>query len=109
MPYQTQRGEVVSVPWVGMLVFLLAAGVFVWWMLSSGASSASNSGQSSSAVGQQPGLEAQAVTAPVGADGKQTLDLVVNGNTRSYEPRVVKVKQGVPVRFNLSSKGADPG
>ena len=54
-------------------------------------------------------LQAQAVTAPVGADGVQTLDLVVNGTTMSYKPGVIQVKQGVPVRFNLSVEGRDPG
>lgn len=54
-------------------------------------------------------LQAQAVTAPVGPDGVQTLDLVVNGTTMSYKPSVIQVKQGVPVRFNLSVEGRDPG
>ncbi|MGI8588398.1 MAG: hypothetical protein ACR2M0_12050 [Chloroflexia bacterium] len=54
-------------------------------------------------------LLAQAVTAPLGVDGVQTLDLVVDGSTISYKPSVIKVKQGVPVRFNLSTEGPDPG
>ena len=40
---------------------------------------------------------------------RQTLDLVVNGTTMSYKPSVIQVKQGVPVRFNLSVEGRDPG
>jgi hypothetical protein len=54
-------------------------------------------------------LEAKAVTAPIDAQGRQTLDFVVNGTTRGYSPNVIKVKQGVPVHFNLSTAGADPG
>jgi plastocyanin len=54
-------------------------------------------------------LQAQAVPAPVGPDGVQTLDLVVNGTTMSYKPSVIQVKQGLPVRFNLSVEGRDPG
>jgi plastocyanin len=54
-------------------------------------------------------LEAQAVTVPIGADGKQTLDLLVNGDTMSYEPKIIRVKAGVPVHFNLGTKGRDPG
>jgi plastocyanin len=54
-------------------------------------------------------LQAQAVTVPVGPDGVQTLDLVVNGTTMSYKPSVIQVKQGLPVRFNLSVEGRDPG
>jgi hypothetical protein len=56
-----------------------------------------------------PALATQAVQAPVGSDGVQTLDVVVNGDTMSYRPRVIRVKQGVPVRFNLSTEGRDPG
>jgi len=54
-------------------------------------------------------LEPQAAIAPLGPDGVQTLDLVVNGDTMSYRPAVIKVKAGVPVRFNLSIEGRDPG
>lgn len=53
------------------------------------------------------GTLAQAVAAPV-VDGVQTLDVLLNGDTFQYEPKTIKVKQGVPVRFNLSVKG-DPG
>ncbi len=54
-------------------------------------------------------LKSEAVAASIGSDGKQTLDLVVNGDTRGYKPNVIKVKQGVPVHFNLSVEGQDPG
>ncbi len=45
----------------------------------------------------------------MGADGKQTLDVVLNSATFQYEPKVVKVKQGAPVQFNLSVINGDPG
>ncbi len=51
---------------------------------------------------------AQAIPAVIGTDGVQTLNVLVNGDTFQYEPKVIKVKQGVPVHFNLSVKG-DPG
>ena len=55
-------------------------------------------------------LEAQAVAVPVAADGKQTLDLTIYGDTMSYAPNAIKVKKGVPVRFNLNiGPGRDPG
>lgn len=70
-----------------------------------------NSGSASSEVSApaDPALIAQAVTAPLGPDGVQTLSLVVNGDTMSYTPRAIKVKRGVPVRFNLNVEGRDPG
>jgi hypothetical protein len=49
------------------------------------------------------------VVAPVGADGVQTLDLVIDGDTFTYQPSVIQVKQGVPVRLNLKTSGRDPG
>src|SRR5207249_8094787 len=65
---------------------------------SSDLSSGNSSGRSTTGGGGQSELAAQldsqAVVAPVAADGKQTLDLVVNGNTRGYKPGVIKVKQG---------------
>ncbi|HVF99147.1 MAG TPA: cupredoxin domain-containing protein [Chloroflexia bacterium] len=54
-------------------------------------------------------LEAKAVTVPVTSDGKQNVDLTVIGDTMSYKPRVLKVKKGVPVHFNISVQGRDPG
>jgi len=54
-------------------------------------------------------LESQAVAARLAPDGRQTLDVVVNGDSRSYQPYAIKVKQGVPVHFKLSVEGADPG
>ena len=68
----------------------------------------SNAGAGRSAAAVSAGTLAQAVPAVVGADGVQTLNVLLNGDTFQYEPKVIKVKQGVPVRFNLSVKG-DPG
>jgi hypothetical protein len=56
-----------------------------------------------------PQLAAKAVTAPLDANGVQTLDLVVNGDTMSYRPSVIKVKQNVPVQLTLRVEGRDPG
>jgi hypothetical protein len=53
-------------------------------------------------------LQAKAVTVPL-KDGRQTLDVLVNGSTMSYTPGVIQVKRGVPVRLNLAITGADPG
>jgi curved DNA-binding protein CbpA len=111
--YQQRRGPGAGL-WVGVGAVVLLALVGVWML---GATSTSGqggvSGGSSSTGGGQSDLQARleprAVVAPVGADGKQTLDLVVNGDTRGYKPSVIKVKQGVPVHFNLSMEGADPG
>jgi hypothetical protein len=53
-------------------------------------------------------LQAKAVPVPL-KDGRQTLDLLVNGTTMSYSPGVIQVKRGMPVRLNLQITGADPG
>ncbi len=58
---------------------------------------------------QQAQLEAQAVTVPVGADGKQTVGIVLEADKFQYNPKVIKVKQGVPVHFDLSVTSGDPG
>jgi plastocyanin domain-containing protein len=49
------------------------------------------------------------VVATLAADGVQTADLVVDGDTFSYQPSTIQVKQGVPVRLNLRTTGRDPG
>jgi plastocyanin domain-containing protein len=54
-------------------------------------------------------LDAQAVSAVVGAEGVQTLDFVVNGDNMAYRPNVVKVRKDVPMRLNISTEGRDPG
>jgi plastocyanin len=92
------------ISWVGVLaavvtVVMLAA----WWLVSQGG------GSVTPATANPSQLEAQAVVAPIGDDGKQTLDFVVNGYTRSYEPKAIKVKKGIPVHFNVSHKGPDAG
>jgi hypothetical protein len=92
------------------LVGVLAAVVVIvmlagWWIVSQGGSQVAT-GNGSLA---DPQLEAQAVVATIAADGKQTLDFVVNGYTQSYEPKAIKVKKGVPVHFDVTLKGPDPG
>jgi plastocyanin len=57
----------------------------------------------------QAQLEQQAVPAQLGADGKQTADVVLNSATFQYEPKVIKVRQGLPVHFALTVKNGDPG
>ena len=114
-----EQSRVISIPWAGAVATILLLCALGWWTLSAASSSAIGRSPTGSADGSAGGasaysqaaaqLEAQAVVAPMGADGKQTLDLVVNGDVRSYEPQVIKVKLGVPVRFNLSTKGRDPG
>lgn len=54
-------------------------------------------------------IEAQAVVAPIAADGRQTLDFIVNGYTASYEPKAIKVRRGIPVHFNVMLNGPNPG
>ncbi len=104
---QAQQNRVISVSWVGGLAILVTVCALGWGVLSaSGRANDRVPAPNSQAATQ---LEAQAVSAPVGADGKQTLDLVVDGSTRGYKPSVIKVKQGVPVHFNLSLEGGDPG
>ena len=115
-----QRSRVISVSWAGGIAFLVVIAVLGWWALSLGAaraggsSSAALSGTTPNAVVGAAGetqaqLDQQAVTAQVGADGKQTLNVVLNSATFQYEPKTIKVKQGVPVRFNLSVINGDPG
>lgn len=111
-----------SFPWVGSIIALALVGAALIWRLVS----VSGVGQPLNAVGASDplsppayhingppttpeNLEAQAVEAKVGPDGVQTLDLVVNAQTMSYTPDVIKVKAGAPVRFNLSTSGGDPG
>lgn|GEM_PF-3092217 len=95
---------------VGIVIgLLLVGGLLGWWAMNG----ISNSGTGAGSVPVPPGysseMEAQAVVAPIGPDGKQTLDFVVSGHTLSYEPKVIKVKQGVPVHFNVRIEGPDPG
>lgn len=106
---RTQQQSTLSISWVGGLAILVILGALGWWAVTS----INGGGAGPIDPGTQSQLEAdlgtQAIVAPIAADGKQTLDLVVDGDTMSYEPKGIKVKQGVPVRFNLSVKGRDPG
>lgn len=102
------------VTWVGgvMSVFLVLA--LGWWILSSASNHtglfASSSNGSVGVAGEtQAQLDQQAVVAQVGTDGKQNIDVVLNSATFQYEPKVIKVKQGTPVHFNLSVINGDPG
>jgi len=105
------------ISWVGVVAALcIATTLLIWWLFAQGhaatgtpasPAAAGNASALSPAVVQR--LESQAVTVPVASDGRQTLDFVVNGTSRSYKPSVIKVKQGVPVRFNITVEGADPG
>jgi hypothetical protein len=105
------------ISWVGVVAALvIATTLIIWWLSAQGhaaspapaLSAAADSGSAlSPAVVQR--LESQAVVVPITADGRQTVDFVVNGTTRSYKPSVLKVKQGVPVHFNITVEGADPG
>jgi hypothetical protein len=124
------------ISWVGGLaaIFIVVL-LIVWWLMGQSTAGGAQrgpvnqvggqSGQNSGAVNNLiPGyasnphnltvefvrsLESRAVVVPPGPDGRQTLDLLVNGDTMSYEPSVIRVKAGVPVRFNLGTKGRDPG
>jgi curved DNA-binding protein CbpA len=115
------RNSVVSARWAGGLVFLVILAAVGWWAISAGtartagsASGATSARHSPNAVVGASGetqsqLEQQAVAAQMGTDGKQTVDVVLNSATFQYEPKVIKVKQGAPVRFNLSVINGDPG
>ncbi len=104
---------------VGILVgALLVTLLIAWWAMSNGGSP-QVSGVNNSTLPQmghiqgvpdqgQAALEAEAVTAQI-VDGVQTVDFVVIGDSMSYRPNVIKVKQGMPVRFNVSVEGRDPG
>jgi len=54
-------------------------------------------------------IQAEAVSAMQGSDGKQTVNFSINGDTRAYKPQYVRVKVGIPVHFNLKTEGKDPG
>jgi hypothetical protein len=94
------------VSWIGMLAAVVLVVMLAgWWLVSQGGSRVAT-GNGSLA---DPQLEAQAVVATIAADGRQTLDFVVNGYTQSYEPKAIKVKKGVPVHFDVTLEGPDPG
>lgn len=113
---QQRRSSPIS--WVGGLAAVVILVVLGWWVmtaaggagvggtLATGSSAAIQSGASGQTLAQ---LDAQAIVAPVGADGKQTMNVVLDSATFQYKPSVIKVKQGVPVHFNLSVINGDPG
>jgi plastocyanin len=119
---RTQQREA-PISWVGGVAALVTATVvLIYWLSNMGSAPASSGAQSGFAANaftaggrtlpaefvQQ--LEAQAVPAAVTADGtSQTLDMAVNGDVMSYNPKVIRIKKGVPTNINLSVQGRDPG
>ncbi|HEY0072010.1 MAG TPA: cupredoxin domain-containing protein [Chloroflexia bacterium] len=116
------------ISWVGVTAGIVTLGVLgVWWLatqggtpVGAGSQAGSGNGSGTQVLGyvnnernlpetEVRKLEAKAVTVPVASDGKQNVDLTVVGDTMSYKPRVLKVKKGVPVHFNISVEGRDPG
>lgn len=123
-PESGSQNRTLQVSWIGGLAFLILLVAVGWWMLNaaggrgtpggvasgSGPESGAGSSEFRGAGGEtQAQLEQEAVVAQTGADGKQTVDVVLNSATFQYEPKVIKVKQGVPVQINLSTKNGDPG
>jgi hypothetical protein len=104
----TQRREA-PISWIGVLAgAVLVVMLTAWWLVGQGNSPiTSNTPGNTGKTNSQ--LEAQAVVAPIAADGRQTLDFVVNGYTASYEPKAIKVKKGIPVHFNVTLNGPNPG
>ncbi|HET6263028.1 MAG TPA: hypothetical protein VFG99_12440 [Chloroflexia bacterium] len=99
------------ISWVGVVAAIAIVVILAgWWLANQGtrpaASSFANPLNLPADFVQK--LEARATVVPVQPDGKQTLDLVVNGDTMSYKPNVIKVQKGVPVHINLSTEGRDP-
>ncbi len=120
--YQQRQGASPAV-WVGLGAFVLVGLIVVSLIasnLGAGVRGTGQAGQSQSAASSggdvvgaagetQSQLDQQAVVAQVGADGKQTVDVVLDSATFQYKPETIKVKQGVPVHFNLSVENGDPG
>ncbi len=97
---------------LGALVLLTTPRTSTLGSTANGAALPALSGQTDSGATLPPAfvekLQGQATAAPV-QDGRQTLGVVVNGDTMSYKPSVIKVKVGMPVHFSLSVEGRDPG
>ena len=110
----------------GGLVVLVLLGSLVWFVASlsnpgSGSASARAGGSSGGFTAVTDSgkplsadfiaqLRNQAVASQVNTDSNtQTLNMAVNGDISSYNPKVIKVKQGVPLHINLSVEGRDPG
>ena len=107
-------------PLAGVLAFVVIMAALAWWGISLSAARTGGStaqaiawGTPNAVVGAagetQAQLEQQAVAAKVGADGKQTADVVLNSARFQYEPKTIKVKKGIPVHLNLSVINGDPG
>jgi heme/copper-type cytochrome/quinol oxidase subunit 2 len=114
------------ISWVGVVAGIVTLAVLGgWWFASQSGMLARAGSQTAGSLGtpvlgyvnnernlpetEVRKLEAKAVTVPVASDGKQNVDLTVIGDSMSYKPRVLKVKKGVPVHFNISVQGRDPG
>ncbi|HEX9991222.1 MAG TPA: hypothetical protein VGE45_22395 [Chloroflexia bacterium] len=100
------------ISWVGVVTAIAIVVILAGWWLSGqgarpGATSFANPLNLPADFVQN--LEAKAAVVPVQPDGKQSLELVVNGDTMSYSPNVIKVQKGVPVHINLRTEGRDPG
>jgi hypothetical protein len=106
-----QPGSIIG----GGIVLLAIGAMLVGFLASQNSAGASGAGGALTDSGRPlptemvQKLEAQAVTAKKGPDGRQTIDYVVNGDTRGYKPYAVRVTKGMPVHFNLKTEGADPG
>ncbi len=101
---------------VGIFMGALLVTILIgWWAMSNG-TTPQVSGANNSAAPPMGHIEGvpdqnaanQAVSAQV-VNGVQTIDFVVIGDSMSYRPNVIKVKQGMPVRFNVTVEGRDPG
>jgi hypothetical protein len=103
------RKQESPISWVGIAALVVILAVGGGWFATRGGAGNSGSKAGAYAVPSAAQLEGQATVAQPGADGRQTLDVVVNGSTMSYSPSVIEVKKGVPVHFNLSVEGRDPG
>lgn len=94
---------------------LLAITLLAFWLFTSGAQGGATSvpgpnGQSSVPPdAAQAQAEQIAQIVPVGADGKQSVDIVLDSATFQYKPKSVKVKANILVHFNLSVINGDPG
>jgi plastocyanin len=127
-PSAVTRRKEPPISWVGVTAGIITLAVLgVWWLATQvgmpvgvGSQAGNGGGTGTSVLGYANNernlpetevrkLEAKAVTVPVASDGKQNVDLTVVGDTMSYKPRVLKVKKGVPVHFNISVEGRDPG
>ncbi|MEO8289314.1 MAG: cupredoxin domain-containing protein [Chloroflexota bacterium] len=105
------------ISWVGgVAAFVIAFMLLGWWLFNQGQalSNAANNGVFTDNGAALPAefvqkLQTQAVVAPLSTGGTQAIDVVVNGDSMSYKPSVIKVKQGTPVQFRLSVQGRDPG